>query len=165
MQTLEKKRILIVYFSHSGNTRIAANQIREKVGGDVFEIVAVDKYPTDYYEVVEQAKKELNEQYRPKLIKKVENMQSYDVVFVAYPNWCGTVPMPVATFLSEYDFSGKTIAPVCTNEGSQLGRSVTDIKKLCPKSTVLNGLAIRGSAVKTSQNDVSNWLRELGMTK
>jgi len=165
MLTSEKRAILVAYFSHSSNTRVTANQIREKVGGNIFEIVAVDKYPTDYDEVVEQAKKELNLQYRPKLKTKVESMQSYDVVFVAYPNWWGTVPMPVATFLSEYDFTGKTIAPVCTNEGSQLGRSVMDIKKLCPKSTVLNGLAIRGSAVKTSQNDISKWLRELGMTK
>jgi flavodoxin len=145
---LKQNKILVAYFSHSGNTRIIADQINDNVHGDVFEIVALDSYPSDYDEVVEQARKELREQYRPKLKTKVENMESYNVIFVGYPNWCGTIPMPVATFLSEYDFSGKTIVPFCTNEGSRLGRSVTDITKLCPQSTILDGLAVRGGDVK-----------------
>jgi len=112
---------------------------------------------------VEQARKELREQCRPKLKTKVENMELYNVIFVGYPNWCDTIPMPVATFLSEYDFSGKTVVPFCTNEGSGLGRSVTDIAKLCPQSTILGGLAVRGGHVKNAQNEVSEWLRELGI--
>jgi len=163
MQPTEKKRMLIAYFSHSGNTRVTANQIYAQLGGDVFEIEAVNMYPVDYDTVVEQAKKELSEQCRPKLVASVENMKQYDTIFVGYPNWWGTIPMPVASFLSEYDFSGKTIAPFCTNEGSQLGRSADDIKKLCPKSTVVKGLAVRGSAVKKAQGDVSKWLHEIGM--
>ena len=95
----------------------------------------------------------------------VENMQAYGFVFLGYPNWWGTIPMPVASFLSEYDFSGKTIAPFCTNEGSQMGRSVDDIKKLCPKATVANGLAIRGSSVKNAQSDITKWLRGLAPMK
>jgi flavodoxin len=157
------KRILVTYFSHSGNTCVVANQIHESVGGVIFEIVAVDPYPSDYDEVVERAGKELGKQYRPRLKTKVENMGSYDVVFVGYPNWWGTIPMPVATFLSEYDFSGKTIVPFCTNEGSGLGRSVTDIKELCPQSTIVDALAVRGRDVKKAQNKVSEWLRQLGM--
>lgn len=157
--------ILVAFFSHSGNTRVIADQIREIVGGDIFEIVAVNPYPRDYNQCVKQARKELGEQLRPKLKIKVENMDTYNLVFVGYPNWWGTIPMPVATFLSEYDFSGKTIAPFCTNEGSRLGRSVTDIKELCQKSTVPNGLAIRGSNVRKAQNEVSEWLRELGITR
>jgi flavodoxin len=155
--------ILVAYFSRSGNTRVIANQIHESVGGDIFEIAPVDPYPSDYDQVVEQAGKELREQYRPKLKTKVENMESYNVVFVGYPSWWGTIPMPVATFLSEYDFFGKTIVPFCTNEGSRLGRSVTDIKELCPQSTILDGLAVRGRDVRKAQNEVSEWLRELGM--
>ncbi len=157
----EENNILVAYFSHSGNTRVIANQIRESVGGDIFEIVAVDSYPSDYDAVVEQARKELREEYRPKLKTKVENMELYNVVFVGYPIWWGTIPMPVATFSSEYDFSGKTIVPFCTHEGSQLGRSVADIKELCPQSTILDGLAVRGRDVKNAQNEVSEWLREL----
>lgn len=163
MKKMVEKHILVAYFSHSGNTRVIANQIHESVGGIIFEIVAVDPYPSDYDEAVEQARKELREQYRPKLKTKVENVESYNVVFVGYPNWWGTIPMPVATFLSEYDFSGKTILPFCTNEGSQLGRSVTDIKELCPRSTILDGLAVRGRNVKKAENEVSEWLREVGM--
>jgi flavodoxin len=163
VKKMGEKHILVSYFSHSGNTRVIANEINNNVGGDVFEILAVNPYPNDYDDVVEQAGKELREQYRPKLKTKVENMESYNVVFVGYPSWWGTIPMPVATFLSEYDFSGKTIAPFCTNEGSGLGRSVTDIKKLCPKSTILDGLAVRGGDVKKAQNEVSEWLRKLGM--
>jgi flavodoxin len=155
--------ILVGYFSHSGNTRVIAKQIHDNVGGDIFEIVAVDPYPSDYDEVVEQAGKELRTQYRPKLKTKVENMESYNAVFVGYPNWWGTIPTPIATFLSEYDFSGKSIVPFCTNEGSGLGRSIKDIKELCPQSTILDGLAVWGNNVRKAQNDVSKWLRKLGM--
>ena len=162
---MKKGLTLSAYFSHSGNTREIAHLIHEYVGGDVFEIVSVDPYPSDYDEVVEQARKELKKDYRPGLKTKVENMDSYDVVFVGYPNWWGTIPMPVATFLSEYDFSGKTLVPFCTHEGSALGRSVADIKGLCPQSTILEGLPIRGSDVKNAKNKVSGWLRELGMKK
>jgi flavodoxin len=161
MSKLKEKHILVAYFSHSGNTRVIAKQIHDNVGGDIFEIVTIDPYPSDYDEVVEQAGKELRARYRPKLKTKVGDMKSYDVVFVGYPNWWGTIPMPVATFLSEYDFSGKTIIPFCTNEGSRLGRSVTDIKELCPQSSILDGLAVRGSDVKKAQGDVSKWLHEL----
>jgi flavodoxin len=159
----EGNNILVAYFSHSGNTREIANQIHEKVGGNIFEIVSIDPYPSGYNEVVEQARKELRSEYKPKLKTKVGNMESYDVVFVGYPNWWGTVPRPVVTFLSQYDFSGKTIAPFCTHEGSGLGRSVTDVTKLCPQSTVLDGLAVRGGEVNNAQNKVSEWLRELGI--
>jgi flavodoxin len=159
----EENNILVAYFSHSGNTREIANQIHENVGGDIFEIVTIDPYPRGYDEVVKQAKQELEEGYRPKLETKVENMESYDVVFVGYPNWWGTIPMPIAAFLSQYDFSGKTIVPFCTHEGSRLGQTVTDITKLCPQSTILDGLAVRGSDVKNAQNKVSEWLRELEM--
>jgi flavodoxin len=125
--------------------------------------VAVDPYPRDYDEVVAQARKELKEEYRPKLKTKVENMGSYNVVFIGYPNWWGTIPMPMVTFLSQYDLSGKTIVPFCTHEGSGLGRSATDIKKFCPQSTLLEGLPVRGSYVKNAQNEVSGWLRKIRM--
>jgi flavodoxin len=159
------KKILIVYFSHSGNTREIANQIHSKVGGDIFEILTVQTYPQNYNAVVKQARKEQDSNYRPQLQSKVRNIESYDIVFVGYPNWWGTMPMALFTFFSEYKFSGKSIIPFCTHEGSGLGRSVADIKKLCPQSIILEGLAIRGSSVKEAQNNVSVWLRRIGMTK
>ncbi|MBN2266873.1 MAG: hypothetical protein JW725_00835 [Candidatus Babeliaceae bacterium] len=158
-----RKEILIAYFSHSGNTREIANQIHKNVGGDIFEIVTVKPYPSDYNKVVNQARQELKDDYKPELKTKVENMQSYNVVLIGYPNWCSTIPMPVAKFLSEYDFSGKTIVPFCTHEGSRLGRSVIDIAKICPMSNISDGLEIRGSEVRNAQRKVSEWLRKIRM--
>jgi flavodoxin len=157
------KKILVAYFSHSGNTREIANQIHKKVGGDIFEVQAVKPYPNDYDAVVKQARQELESGYKPALKTKIENIKSYDLVFIGYPNWCSTVPAPVRTLLSESDLSGKTIVPFCTHEGSGLGQSAMDISKLCPNSTVLEGVAIRGGSAKTAQHEVSEWLRELGM--
>jgi flavodoxin len=165
MRADRTKKILVAYFSHSGNTREIANQIHKGVGGDMFEIQAVEPYPDDYDAVVRQARQELSSGYRPALKTKPEYITSYNLVFVGYPNWCGTVPAPVGTFLIERDFSGKIIAPFCTHEGSGLGRSVTDISKLCPKSTVLDGIAIRGRDVKSAQNKVSEWLRKIKITE
>jgi len=159
----ETKKILVAYFSQTGNTREIANQIHQNVGGDMFQIETVNPYPTDYNTLVNQAKKEQEENFRPELATEVKNMDSYEVVFIGYPNWWGTMPMPVFTFLEKYDLSGKTIIPFCTHEGSALGRSVEDITKLCSKSTILDGLAIRGSKVKTAQQDVKDWLYKLGM--
>jgi flavodoxin len=165
MQMNITKKILVAYFSHSGNTREIANQIHKSVGGDIFEIQPVKPYPHDYDAVVQQARQELDSGYKPALKTKIENIKSYDLVFVGYPIWWGTIPAPVKTFLSEYNFSGKTILPFCTHEGSGLGRSVTDISKLCPKSTVLDGVGIRGSDVKTAQNKVSEWLGKIKITE
>jgi flavodoxin len=162
---MKKVSALCTYFSHSGNTRVIANQIHEIIGGDIFEIVSVDPYPGDYDEVVKQARKELDREYLPSLKTTVKDMDSYTVVFVGYPNWWGTVPRPVAAFLSAYDFSGKTLAPFCTHEGSAMGRSVADIRKFCPQSTVLEALPVRGSDVENARNKVSGWLREIGMKK
>jgi flavodoxin len=159
------KKILVAYFSHSGNTREIADQIHKSVGGDIFEIQAIKPYPHDYDAVVQQARQELDSSYKPALKTKMENIKPYDVVFIGYPIWWGTFPAPVKTFLSEYDLSGKTIVPFCTHEGSGLGRSVMDISKLCAQSTVLDGVAMRGSVVKTAQNKVSEWLRKMKITE
>jgi flavodoxin len=162
---MDNRKILVAYFSHSGNTREVAEQIHKNVGGDIFEIKAATPYPDDYDAVVKQAKQELASGYRPALKATIENIRSYDVVFIGYPNWCGTIPAPVATLLSEGDFTGKTIAPFCTHEGGGPGRSVSDISKLCPKSTILEIIAIRGREVTSAQNEVSGWLRKVRIAK
>lgn len=163
-QTKENK-ILIVYFSHSGNTRVIAEYIKEATGGDIFEIQPVKDYPADYNTVVEQAKNEINASYKPELKAKVSGIAKYDVIFVGSPNWWSTIAPPVATFLSSYDLSGKKIVPFITHEGSQLGRSVADIKKLCPKSDVINGYACRGSKVKSARQEVAEWIKNTFMSK
>ncbi len=156
-------KVLTVFYSHSGNTRECANQIHKQVGGDIVEIIPVTPYPGDYEAVVKQAKQELKSGHRPALRTQVENIEAYDVIFVGSPNWWNTVAPPVMTFLSEYDLSGKATVPFITHAGSGLGRSVTDIARLCPHSTVLEGLAVTGSDVKTAQTRVSEWLRKLDM--
>ena len=156
-----ENNILVAYFSRSGNTRLLANQIHEKVGGGIFEIQPEKPYPADYDAAVKLAKEEKESGFRPRLKAKIIDIGSYGFVFLGYPIWWGTFPMPVATFLSDYDFSGKTIVPFCTNGGSGLGHSVGDIKRLCQKSTVLEGLAIGDSDAKNARNRVSKWLQKL----
>jgi flavodoxin len=158
-------KILVTYFSHSGNTREIALQIKEATGADLFEIVPVNPYPTNYDAVVEQAKQELKVDYRPELKSAVSNIASYDVIFVGSPNWWGTITPPVMTFLSTHDFSGKTIVPFITHEGSGLGRSERDVKRSAPGATVLEGQSFRGRDVKYARNDVLKWLREIKLLK
>lgn len=159
----ENTHILIAYFSHSGHTRVIAEEIHKNVGGDLFRIATVDPYPQDYNTAVNVAEREQKGGSRPRLTAKVEDMPSYDVVFIGYPSWWDTMPMAVFHFLEQYDFSGKTILPFCTHEGSRLGDSEKDLVKLCPTATVLSGLAIRGSKVNAAQVDVANWLRKAGL--
>lgn len=161
----DNKKILIAYFSHSGNTKNMAQQINDYCGGDIFEIKTISPYPSDYGDCVDQAKKEQNENARPALASNVEDMSVYDIVFVGYPNWWGTMPMAVFNFLESYDFNGKTIVPFCTHEGSAMGRSERDIKQLLPSSEVLNGKPVRGSRVKSSGEDIKSWLEGLGFCK
>jgi flavodoxin len=158
-------RVLIVYYTRSGNTREIASQIHQSVGGDIVEIQTVEPYPDDYDAVTKQAKQELNSGYKPPLKTKVENLGSYNVVFLGSPIWWSTIASPVRTFLSENDLSGKTILPFVTHAGSALGKSVADIAALCPNSTVSDGLTVWGRDAKTAPREVAEWLRRIGMKK
>lgn len=174
---LKEEKCLIAYFSREGNnyvsgrienlpvgnTEVAGKMIQKMTESDIFRIDTVKSYPKDYTMTTEVAQKELHDNARPELSSHVENIDSYNVIFLGYPNWWGTMPMAVFTFLEEYDFSGKTIIPFCTNEGSGLGHSEKDIAKLCPNSNILNGLAIRGGSVHGAEKDISRWLQKLGV--
>jgi flavodoxin len=157
------EHVLVVFFSHSGNTQKIANLIHREVGGTLHEIRPEAPYPTSYNAVVEQAKKEIRAGYKPALQSTLDHIESYNTIFVGSPNWWSTIAPPVATFLSEYDLSGKTIVPFCTHGGGGLGRVERDIAKLCPQSTVLQSLEIYGSGSRNAQADVSAWLKILGM--
>ncbi|MDR2409960.1 MAG: NAD(P)H-dependent oxidoreductase [Bacteroidales bacterium] len=164
-QERSKGKILVTYFSWGGNTREIAKQIQEQTGGDLFEIVMVNPYSSDYNKCVEQARKEQQDNARPEFTGKVKDMETYDVIFVGYPNWCGSMPMVLFTFLEQYDLSGKTIIPFCTHGSGHWGRSVEDLKQLCPKSTVLEGFAVHGNRVKNQETkeNLSKWLQEAGL--
>ena len=141
-----------------GNTEVAAKIAQEIVGGDLLEIQSIKKYPVDYTETTEVATVEKRTNARPELSTHVGNMDLYDTIILGYPNWWGTFPMAVFTFLESYNFSGKTILPFCTHEGSGLGVSERDIKKLCPDAKVLPGLAIRGGNVKGAGDTIKSWI-------
>jgi len=158
---MPKRSVLIAYFSHSGNTQTVARQIQEITGGDLFEISPAEPYPRNYDAVVELARKELRADSRPTLKSLVSNLGTYDTVYLGYPNWCATIPMALFTFLENQDLSGKSIRPFCTHEGSGLGRSVTDIRRLCPDSAVEDGLAIRGGSVSGAQRAVQEWIARM----
>ena len=155
---MNSKKSLVAYFSHSGNTKIAAEKIAGLTNSDLFEIKPVKRYPNNYNETVDIAKKEVNSNARPKVENSVEDMDSYDVIYLGYPNWWSTMPMAVFTFLEGYDLSGKKIYPFCTHGGSRMGRSEKDIKDLCPNSLVVKGLPISGSSVNNCDDILKGWI-------
>ena len=160
---MARNNVLVAFFSRTGNTRVIADFIHEKLGCDIFEIKPVDPYPKDYDATVDRARRELDSDFRPELVEDIDDSGSYDTVFVGYPCWWGTMPMAVFTFLEDHNLSGKKVVPFCTHEGSALGHSVVDIKKLCPESTILEGLAIKGSTVNAAQGEVHDWLSKVGI--
>jgi len=152
-------KILIAYFSRSGHTREFAKLIQQHSGGDLLEVRPVRPYPQDYRETTEQAKREQETHARPQIIAEVNHMASYEVVFLGYPNWWGTMPMALFTWLEQYDLSGKTLIPFCTHEGSRFGHSLADIKSKCPKATILDGLALHASLPKElALRNIAQWL-------
>ncbi|MCL2484523.1 MAG: flavodoxin [Endomicrobia bacterium] len=155
------KKILIAYYSHSGNTAKIAKQIQKYTGGDLFEIKTIDAYPAKYNDLTSQAKKEISEGFKPTLASKVINFEKYDIIFVGSPNWWSTIAPPVASFLSEYDFSGKTIIPFCTHGGGGIARCFDDMKKLQPNANFLEGKGFYGS--DASENEISKWLKNLNL--
>lgn len=167
-------KILIAYYSRKGqnyvngsiknlakgNTEIVAEFIQKAVGGDLFEIDTVKDYPVDYTECTNVAKDELRQKARPELKKYLDNIDTYDTIFLGYPIWWSFSPMPVMTFLEHYDFSGKKIIPFMTHEGSGLGSSIGQIRKACPGATVASGLAIHGAEAARSNSQVSAWAKK-----
>lgn len=155
--------MLILYFSHSGNTRKVAEQIHGRVGGDMIELTTVTPYPRDYDAVVDQAQQEQQNNARPPIATEIPNLEKYDTIFIGFPNWWGTIPMPFFTLLEKYDVGSRTIIPFCTHEGSRFGRSEQDIKRLCPQARMLEGFEVRGSRAGGAQRNVDAWLRKIGL--
>lgn len=158
-----KSDVLVLYFSHSGNTKKVATYINKYVTSDIIEIKPVVAYSKNYNSCVDQAKKEKNANARPAFQNEIKDLKQYKTIFVGYPNWWGTLPMVLWTVLEKFDLSEKKIIPFCTHEGSRFGTSITDLNKLCPKSTILPGIEIRGSRVGSSEETVKNWVSGLAL--
>ena len=170
-------KTLIAYFSRAdenyfggamryvkvGNTEIVCGLIKEMTGADVFRIEMKNPYSPVYMTCIDEAKKDLCAKARPELVSVPDSLDGCDTVILAYPNYWGTMPMAVFTFLESFDFSGKTILPLCTNEGSGMGGSEKDIKKACPGAAVKAGLPITGSRAAESGADVKRWLKANGI--
>jgi sulfatase modifying factor 1 len=156
-------KALIVFFSWSGNTRGIAYQIQEMTGADIFEIELVTPYSTDYNTVLDQAQHDQNVQARPELANHVEDMEQYDTIILGYPNWWASIPMPIASFLEEYDFAGKTILPFCSHGGGRFGESLIAIAKLVPDATLVEGLSVHYSGGPGLPDELSAWLSGNGI--
>lgn len=166
-------KILIVYYSRKGenywngrvknlqkgNTEIVAEMIAKITGGDLFKVETLKTYPADYYACIEEAKDELRQGARPELKAYPDHLDEYDTIFVGYPNWWGTMPMAMFSFLEHYDLSGKRILPFCTNEGSGLGSSVRDLQKVCPGAKVESGLSVHGAEAASSGKKAEAWVK------
>ncbi|ADC47130.1 hypothetical protein mru_1280 [Methanobrevibacter ruminantium M1] len=165
---------LILYFSRAGenytsqgiknieigNTEVIANYIKEFTEADMFKMEPLNDYPEDYMQCTEVAQKELNDDARPELKEYIEDISEYDMIYLGFPNWWNTMPMPVWTQLEKLDFDGKTIKPFVTHEGSGFGKSEKDIKNLCPGVKLAKGLSIRGSSVEDSKKKVKHWVKK-----
>lgn len=169
-ESMEGKKILVAYYSWEGNTKAVAEYIAQKTGADIYEIKTSQVYPSDWNECVRMVGK-LGKNHEPELIGQMPDVSQYDVVFIGTPCWHGTIANPLRSFLHRTRLTGKTVAPFMTHGTS--GRKLQEIPKLCPGSTVLDGLGIYNRyQVETKQNSVSNlgdykqqvdeWLHEIG---
>ncbi len=147
-----------------GNCQYVAQLISEATGGEMFRIETVQEYPGSHDPLLEFAYNERAEDARPELATQIENLDSYDVIFLGYPNWNADLPMPLYTFLESYDLSGKTIIPFTTHGGSGFSRTIQTIRDLQPNATVEeNGLSISRNSVPEAESDVTEWISGLGL--
>lgn len=145
-----------------GNAARMAEWIQQEVGGDLFSIVVQDPYPSDYNDCMDRAADEKAENARPALAEHVENFEDYDIIFLGFPNWWYTLPMPVLTFVDEYDFSGKTVVPFCTHGTGGLSATIRDLESALPDSAnVLEPIGVYRADILQAQPEIQEWLREL----
>ena len=165
---------LIIYYSRKGenyvngsimnlkkgNTEICAEYIQKAVGGDLFEVETIREYSKDYHKCTQEADRELKENARPKLKKYLDNIEEYDNVFVCGPCWWGTYPVAVFTQLEMLDFTGKKVMALMTHEGSGLGNSERDLKRICKGAKFGTGIAVHGADAKKSEDAVAVWAKK-----
>lgn len=143
-----------------GNTELIAQMIQQETQGDLFRIETEKSYPADYDELVDYGRSEPEEDSRPALASHVEDMESYDIVFLGFPNWWFDMPMAVYSFLDEYDFSGKTIIPFCTHGGSGFSDILSTLETYLPDTEIQEGFEVHGESAGEAQTEVQEWLNE-----
>lgn len=172
-ESVKAKKSLVIYFSHTGenylsdgirniekgNTEVIAEMIQDITGADLFKVEQVKEYPYNYQECCDVAKKELQDKARPEIKKTLENIDEYEVIYIGFPIWWETMPMPIFTQLEKLNFEGKIVKPFGTHEGSRMGSSEKDVKDLCKGAMVLAGLPIQGSTVNSAKAKVEDWVK------
>lgn len=165
---------LVIYFSRAGENYVNGNLVNLEVGNtqvivdfikefddvDTFRVERFEQYPSDYMQTTEVASEELEQNARPQLKEEISDISCYETIYIASPNWWGTLPMPLMTQLEKLDFTNKTVKTVITHEGSGLGSSMSDIKKLCKKADIREGLAVHGAQVKDKKDIIEKWVKE-----
>lgn len=161
----QNEKILIAYFSKTGNTKQIAEYIQSLTGGDLLRIETKQEYPQEYRMATEAAKQEKEANARPVLKTKIDNINEYDVIFIGFPIWWSYTPMAIATFLESYDLSGKTIIPFCTHGGGGVGEAFNHVKKLTPNSIHSEGFITYGSRASTAKPNIERWLQDINIIK
>lgn len=159
----ENSKILVAYFSWGGTTRRMAQQIEEQTGGTLFEIEPVVPYPTEYTPCTEVALEERDTDARPAIKNTVEDMESYDIVFIGCPVWWHTAPMIISTFTESYDLKGKIVVPFCTYASTDRDETLRKIVDLTPESTHLAGLGLTSGSINSS--NIATWLKNINIVK
>ena len=157
----EDIKILVAYFSHSGNTKIMAEEIASQTNGDLFEI----KTDKEYSDLTNEVKEEIANNERHNLLKKVNNIDEYDVVFVGYPVWWHSTPVQINTFLEAHNLENKVVVPFCTSGGSDISETMDSYKNSCKNCAILDGITISGSGASTDsgKEKITAWLKKLGI--
>lgn len=164
---------LIIYFSHTGenymqdgirniligNTEIVAKYLQEITGADIFKVEPLKEYPYSYQECCDVAKKEIENNERPLIKRKLDSIQEYDVIYIGGPIWWGHFPCCLFTALENLDFKGKIVYPFSTHEGSGLGNIISDVQRMCTGAFIKGGLAIRGSDALNAKEKIESWCK------
>lgn len=153
--------ILVAYYSWSGNTKELAELIQNNIGGSLFAIKSAIPYTQDYNELVIQTKKEVSGKYTPELKETVHDIEKYEILFIGTPNWWGSLPPVVCSFLKSHNLSGKKIIPFITHGGGGEQNILSEIRELCPESDVVENVWI-GYGNRTI--GVQGWLNELNLS-
>lgn len=165
---------LVIYFSRAGenyfggelkniekgNTEVIAEYIEDLTSADLFKVEPANEYPADYMKCIDIAQKEKDNDARPEIKQALTDISEYDTIFIGFPNWWGTLPMPMWTQLEQLDFTGKIVKPFVTHEGSGFGSAERDLKRLCGGAEIKKGLSIPGANVYDVKDMVAHWIEE-----
>ena len=166
---------LIVYFSRRGenyvsgriqplsvgNTEVVARRLQVLTGADLFQLEPVHPYSDNYNQCIEQAQADQRQDARPALRALPDHLEDYDTIYLGYPNYWGTMPMCVFTFMELFSWRGRRINVFCTHEGDGYGRSLEDLKRLCPEADIHEGPAVRGAHAAEGREIINKWLKGL----